>query len=157
MYRKPGGTTEEMTSFTNEFCNLLNELKRMKHDIYTCGDYNINLLNINSNIHCNNFFENIVSCGFYPKITLPTRIDDREGINNPSSTLIDNIFTSNTDHVDSCISGVLTEKLSDHQSIFTYHEQVSYFEEILKYVEIEKRDAFSIDQFITELKKNEYI
>ena len=56
VYRKPGGTTEEMTTFTNEFCNLLNELKRMKHDIYTCGDYNINLLNINSNIHCNNFF-----------------------------------------------------------------------------------------------------
>ena len=49
-------TTEEMTTFTNEFCNLLNELKRMKHDIYTCGDYNINLLNINSNIHCINFF-----------------------------------------------------------------------------------------------------
>ena len=44
VYRKPGGTTEEMTTFTNEFCNLLNELKRMKHDIYTCGDYNINLL-----------------------------------------------------------------------------------------------------------------
>ena len=153
VYRKPGGTTEEMTTFTNEFCNLLNELKRMKHDIYTCGDYNINLLNINSNIHCNNFFENVVSCGFYPKITLPTRIDDREGINNPSSTLIDNIFTSNTDHIDSCISGVLTEKLSDHQSIFTYYEQVSYFEEIPKYVGIEKRDAFSIDQFITELKK----
>ena len=43
--------------------------------------------------------------------------------------------------------------LSDHQSIFTYHEQVSYFEEIPKYIEIEKRDAFSIDQFITELKK----
>ena len=56
VYRKPGGTTEEMTTFTNEFCNLLNELKKMKHDIYTCGDYNINLLNINSNIHCNNFF-----------------------------------------------------------------------------------------------------
>ena len=120
----------------------------MKHDIYTCGNYNINLLNINSNIHCNIFLKT-----FYPKITLPTRIDDREGINNPSSTPIDNIFTSNTDHMDSCISGVLTEKLSDHQSIFTYHEQVSYVEEIPKYVEIEKRDAFSIDQFITELKK----
>ena len=133
VYRKPGGTTEEMTTFTNQFCNLLNELKRMKHDIYTCGDYNINLLNINSNIHCNNFFENVVSCGFYPKIISK--------------------ITSNTDHIDSCISGVLTEKLSDHQSIFTCHEQVSYFEEIPKYVKIEKRDAFSIDQFITELKK----
>ena len=48
MYQKPGGTTEEMTTFTNKCCNLLNELKRMKHDIYTCGDYNISLLNINT-------------------------------------------------------------------------------------------------------------
>ena len=90
-----------------------------------------------------------ILCKNYPANTQ----DDREGINNLSSTLIDNIFTSNTHHIDSCISGVLTEKLSDHHSIFTYHEQVSYFEEIPKYVEIEKRDAFSIDQFITELKK----
>ena len=110
----------------------------MKYDIYTCGDYNINLLNINSNIHCNIFFENVVSCKFYPKITLPTRIDDREGINNPSSTLIDNIFTSNTDHIDSCISGVLTEKLSDHQSIFIYHEQLSYFEEFPNMLKLKK-------------------
>ena len=91
--------------------------------------------------------------GFIQKNTLLTRIDDREGINNPSSTLIDNIVTSNTDHINSSISGVLTEKLSDHQSIFTYHVQASYFEKIPKYVEVEKRDAFSIDQFITELKK----
>ena len=37
--------------------------------------------------------------------------------------------------------------------MFTYHEQGSYFEEIPKYVEIEKRDAFSIDHFVTELIK----
>ena len=49
VYRKPGGTVNEITKFTNEFCNLLNELKRTNHRIYTCGDFNINLLNINTN------------------------------------------------------------------------------------------------------------
>ena len=31
----------------------------------------------------NYYFESVISYGFYPKITLPTRIDSREGINNP--------------------------------------------------------------------------
>ena len=92
MYRKPGGTVDEITKFTNEFCNLLNELKRTNHRVYTCGDFNVNLLNINTNSSFNYYFESVISYGCYPKITLPTRIDSREGINNPSTTLIDNIF-----------------------------------------------------------------
>ena len=30
VYRKPGGTVDEINKFTNEFCNLLNELKSLK-------------------------------------------------------------------------------------------------------------------------------
>ena len=78
-------------------------------------------------------------------------------INNPSSTLIDNIFTSNTDHVDSCISGVLTEKLSDHQSYLHITSKYHILKKFPNMLKLKKRDAFSIDQFITELKKKEYI
>ena len=56
----------------------------------------------------NYYFESVISYGFYPKITLPTRIDSREGINNPSTTLIDNIFCSNSDDLDSSVSGVIS-------------------------------------------------
>ena len=59
----------------------------------------------------------------YPKITLPTRIDSREGINNPSTTLVDIIFCSNSDDLDSSVSGVISERISDHQCIFTQARQ----------------------------------
>ena len=60
-------------------------------------------------------------------------------INNPSSTLIDTIFCSNTDDRDSSVLGAISERISDHQCIFTYHPQTSYFEKVSKYVEIRKK------------------
>ena len=57
-----------------------------------------------------------ISSGFYPKITLPTRITNR------SSTLIDNILTNVYD--DNHISGILINKISDHQPIFTCNNRV---------------------------------
>ena len=41
-----------------------------------------------SNNAYNTFYENVISCGFAPKITLPTRICDT------ASTLIDNVYTN---------------------------------------------------------------
>ena len=51
--------------------------------------YNIDLLKIQRNAHFNEFFDNLISCGFFLKITLPTRIAGQ------SASLIDNIFSSN--------------------------------------------------------------
>ena len=71
----------------------------------------------------------------------------------PSTTLIDNIFCSNSDDLDSSVSGVISERISDHQCIFTYHPQASYFEKVSKYVEIERKDDVSIEHFISELNE----
>ena len=72
----------------NSFFTLLNKLSNLRHPSYICGDFNINLLKINVKAHYNNFFENTLSSGFFPKITLPTRISET------CSTLIDNILTN---------------------------------------------------------------
>ena len=53
-----------------------------------CGDYNVDLLKLNSTPFNENYFDNILSAGYIPKITLPTRLSE-------NSTLIDNIFTTN--------------------------------------------------------------
>ena len=50
-----------------------------------------------------------MSSGFHPKITLPTRITDT------SNTLIDHILTNVYD--DKHVSGILINKISDHQPI----------------------------------------
>ena len=109
-----------------------------------CGDYNIDLLKIKTKNHFNDYFDELVTNGFFLKITLPTRIGDR------SSSLIDNIFTNDTEEKET--SGILLNHLSDHQIIFTYIEKLSNIEKVPKFVTIEKNNAASIQNFIVKCR-----
>ena len=73
-----------------------------------CGDYNINILLINENIHCSSFFECIFSSGYLPSTILPTRLSD-------NNTLIDNIIYNKQRHL--IVAGILENQISDHQAI----------------------------------------
>ena len=106
---------------------------------YICGDFNVNLLKINSKQHCNAYFAMIISHGFFPRITLPTRMSDE------SSTLIDNIFSNDVDMIDR--SGVLVKQ------IFTRHIKKNYLEKINKFVTVESKDELSMQNFVDELKQ----
>ena len=87
-------------------------------------------LKINSDTRCNTLFENLTSLGFISKITLPTRISRN------ASTLIDNIFTNNTNH--NHISGVLVRPISHHQMQFCLlPEDRSYKKYDIKTIEVE--------------------
>ena len=79
-------------------------MKAMKHSCYVCGDYNVDLLKEKTNKHYCEYFDDVISQGFIPKITLLTRISKQ------SSTLIDNIYTSNIDERES--SGILLNQIS---------------------------------------------
>ena len=85
---------------------------------FVCGDFNINLLEINSNPHYNDYFESIYSKGFFPRITLPTRIQP------PSFSLIDNILCNSLDDAAKSVSGVLITDISDHKMIFTFTQTI---------------------------------
>ena len=80
--------------------------------------------------HFNDYFDELVTNGFFLKFTLPTRIGER------SSSLIDNIFTNDTEEKET--AGILLNYLSDHQIIFTYIEKLSYIEKVPKFITIEK-------------------
>ena len=84
-----------------------------------------------------------MSVGLFPKITLPTRFTEQ------SSTLIDNVFSNNIEERE--ISGILLNRISDHQFLFTYIEKLSYIEKVSKFVDIEKTDANSLENFIQQL------
>ena len=112
---------------------------------YLCGDFNVNLLKINTERHCNAYFDMIISHGFFPRITLPTRMSDE------SSTLIDNIFSIDVDMIDT--SGVLVKQISDHQIIFTRHIKINYLEKNNKFVTVETKDEHSMQNFVDELKQ----
>ena len=110
IYRLPSYIGDDLSTFTDEYTNLLNILRTLSKFVYLCGDYNIDILKICSNNHYNTFYENVMSCCFVSKITLPTRICDT------ASTLIDNIYTNVLDK--SHTSGILIRPLSDHQMYF---------------------------------------
>ena len=89
-----------------EFTSFIIFIKNQNCPSYLCGDYNIDLLKIKIKNHFNNYFEELVTNGFFPKITLPTRIGER------SSSLIDNIFTNDTEEKET--AGILRNHLSDY-------------------------------------------
>ena len=74
---------------------------------------------------------------------MPTRISDE------STTLIDNIFSNNIDIEHK--SGILVNKISDHQMIYTYHPHNSYTDNSNKSITVETNDPRSMDLFVQEL------
>ena len=86
---------------------LLAKLSLQNKQVILAGDFNINLLNYESNTQTTNFLNDITSNLFVPHITVPTRITSH------SQTLIDNIFSNFTEFT-SFISGNLTTSISDH-------------------------------------------
>ena len=107
--------SDDLTKFIDEYTQLLHELRLRSKTVYLCGDYNIDLLKINSNEKFSTSYESTTSVGFVPKIALPTRICET------TSTLIDNIYTNVIDK--SHTSGILITPISDHhEDVFLYYE-----------------------------------
>ena len=67
---------DDLNLFINEFTDLLIVLRAPSKSVYLCGDYNIDLLKINTNDNFNLFYKNVISSSFIPNITLPTRMCD---------------------------------------------------------------------------------
>ena len=91
IYRPPERYVVELDFFISDFSHSIHSLRGLNRSSFICGDFNINLLDINSKEHVNEYFESICSRGSFPKITLPTRIQP------PSFSLIDSILTNDID------------------------------------------------------------
>ena len=76
-------TSTNYNRFAEEFVQILSHLHKSKSEVIITGDFNIDLLKINSNANISKFYDTVTSQSFYPKITLSTRFSDRHG------TLID--------------------------------------------------------------------
>lgn len=148
-YRLPGGNIEQLETFTDEFVAMLRKIANLKHTAYVCGDQNIDLLHLNQKQHINDFFERVTLSVFFPNITLPTRIS----LNGTSATLIDNIYSFKTQEFTNSKSGILINDISDHKIIFTCEANTTYIEPVPKYIEIEKHNELSIQNFVDELNR----
>ena len=75
VYKHPKLSVDE---FNNDFLSpILEKLSFEKKDVYLLGDFNINLLNYETDRQTALFLDNMHSNSFTPYITLPTRITPR--------------------------------------------------------------------------------
>ena len=81
-------------------------------DAYVMGDFNVDLLKLGTHGPTSDYFGEFTSGGFYPLISLPTRLTDS------TATLIDNIWTNNV--VANIGSGLVTVRVSDHLPVFAF-------------------------------------
>ena len=89
---------------------MLEKVSFENKEVFLMGDFNINLLNYESNRETADFLNNMHSNSLVPYITLPTRITPR------SKTLTDNIFFNEIN--EAAISRNLITDISDHHAQF---------------------------------------
>ena len=98
----------------NEFLDKCNEIiSQIQTNHYTeviiCGDYNLNMLNYDSNNYVREFVDNMAGFSFLPVISTPSRVTEN------SCSTIDNIFITSPTNIS---TGVILSALSDHFPIF---------------------------------------
>ena len=70
------------------FAETLDTLQVNRTAIYLCGDFNINLLKINTKVHYKTSYTNLSAAGYFPRISFTTCVT------NHSATLLDNILST---------------------------------------------------------------
>ena len=89
IYRHPNGDLERFIEYLSSTADRINQENK------TCvimGDFNIDLLKLESHSGTDSFLNTLGSHFFQPYILQPTRITDH------SATLIDNIFFNSIEH-----------------------------------------------------------
>ena len=110
VYRPPRELQANYTEFNNDFAKLLNKLhvtSKELSNISILGDFNYNFLKVKEYPHVHEFLDNLLSCGYLPHVTMPSRICRN------SITLIDNIFIKQNKRIIN-ESFIFASDLSDH-------------------------------------------
>ena len=60
---------DQIKQFINELSTVLSTTERKKSDVLLVSDFNINLLKLNENEMCIEFFDSLLAHSFLPQIT----------------------------------------------------------------------------------------
>ena len=141
IYRLPRETNQDYKNFTKEFSDILHQFEHTKTDVVIFGDYNIDLLQVKEKARVNNYFDFIISKGYIPKITLPTRFSRN------TLTLIDNALCKLSNNFSNTSSYILMNNMSDPQPYFLSLDYISAKRGSSKHIRYEKYDQQAIDNF----------
>ena len=114
IYRPPKNNNNHASTdlFMQEFNPVLLDINKDAKNVVLTGDFNIDLLKLNSNEKFQEFYDTLTKIDLLPVITLPTRMSTR------NATLIDQIYCKSSNPLTIADSGILAAKISDHMAIF---------------------------------------
>ena len=107
VYRHPKGNRDLFHSCLKK---QLEQLNTKGHEVLVLGDLDENLLKYNEDKQTSEYLDMLLSLGFMPIITKPTRITDH------TATLIDHIYTNTPEKL--IKSGLCLADISDHLPVF---------------------------------------
>ena len=102
VYRPNTQPPANIDIFMHRIIEIQSIIKEEEKIAYLMGDFNIDLLKVNLHAKTNEFVNDVISQGFLPEITRPTRITPH------SATLIDHIYSNdNMPTSQNDISGII--------------------------------------------------
>ena len=114
VYRHPSKRNDEKC--IEILSETLTKIQKENKKVLIAGDFNYDLLKHETDKSINDFLQMMINNSYQPCITEPTRI-----VNGHRPSLVDNIFSNS---VESCISGNIFDKISDHLPSFVMIENV---------------------------------
>ena len=150
LYRPPNSRIEYMNNFIDDMNNIFVRLRNYKNVVLT-GDFNINLLKFKVNHSINEYLDNIMSNGYLPKITMPTRLTQRRG------TLIDNFLVKVTHDYSPTTAGVLLFNISDHLPYFISLDYLNSSKTTEKFINFFESGEKNFENFRNDLRKTEVV
>ena len=145
IYRPPRDNVENIHNFIQDLNNNLNRLQNMNCEVTVVGDFNLDLLKVNDKPLIHDYLETVLSNGFIPKITFPTRISRQ------SCTLIDNAFVKISNDYSQTTAGILTHCISDHQPYYVTLDYLNYNRTEHRFIKVFSNDNRSLQNFKNEI------
>ena len=148
IYRPPRSNVNSIKMFSDEIVQLFSRLQNFKNVVIT-GDFNIDLVKFKANNTINDHLNDIISNGYIPKITNPTRLTCITG------TLIDNFLVKLADSFSKTTSGILLQSISDHLPYFITLDYLNLNIKSSKTVNFCKMDNVALSNFRDYLRNAE--
>ena len=108
IYRPPRDRNSDLRAFFDLISPILSTITKSHNDCILTGDFNINLLNIESRLLFSEYLDLMYSFSLMPSVNLPTRLSRR------NATLIDHIFCKFSQAAHLLDGGIIVSNISDH-------------------------------------------
>ena len=132
--------------FKDELEKLLESIHREHKCCYIMGDFNLDLLKIESHIPTADYMDLMFSFSYIPMINRPTRVTQS------SATLIDNIFVNDYSQDNVYNSGILITDITDHFPVYSISSNIRVLSDQQCRV-IRKINSATQAEFLEKLQK----